>query len=62
MINPKCSICRCYFEPLLKSSNLPYKTCGRCRSRAYIMGQIKKKNKEEGNNEEDFSPYNNNRI
>ncbi len=30
-INPKCSICRTYFVPLLKSSGLPFKTCERCR-------------------------------
>ena len=29
--NPKCSICRCYFEPTLKTSGLLYKCCDKCR-------------------------------
>ncbi len=31
--NPKCSVCRCYFIPNLKSSGLPYKCCHKCRER-----------------------------
>jgi hypothetical protein len=29
--NPKCSMCRTYFMPTLKSSGLPYKCCDKCR-------------------------------
>jgi hypothetical protein len=31
MENPKCSCCRCYFVPVVKSSGLSYKTCEKCR-------------------------------
>jgi hypothetical protein len=30
--NPKCSSCSCYFVPTLKSSELPYQTCVKCRN------------------------------
>lgn len=30
-VNPKCSNCKRYFEPKLKSSGLPYKTCDFCK-------------------------------
>ena len=29
--NPKCSNCKCYFTPTLKSSGQPFKTCHKCR-------------------------------
>ena len=29
--NPKCSTCRTYFIPTLKTSGLPYKCCDKCR-------------------------------
>ncbi len=29
--NPKCSTCRTYFIPTLKTSGLPYKCCNKCR-------------------------------
>ena len=29
--NPKCSNCKCYFTPTLKSSGQPFKTCDKCR-------------------------------
>ena len=31
IINPKCSKCKCYFIPSIKSSGLPYKICEKCR-------------------------------
>lgn len=30
-MNPKCTRCRTYFVPELKSSGLPYKSCSKCR-------------------------------
>ena len=32
-INPKCSHCKCYFIPTVKSSGLTYKTCEKCRTK-----------------------------
>ena len=31
--NPKCSNCKCYFTPDIKSSGLPFKTCEKCRTK-----------------------------
>jgi hypothetical protein len=31
--NPKCSNCKCYFIPTVKSSGLPFKTCDKCRTK-----------------------------
>ena len=31
--NPKCSKCKCYFIPTIKSSGLPYTTCDKCRTK-----------------------------
>ena len=31
--NPKCSNCKCYFTPEIKSSGLPFKTCDKCRTK-----------------------------
>lgn len=31
--NPTCSSCKIFFKPNLKSSGLPYKSCGKCISR-----------------------------
>jgi hypothetical protein len=31
--NPKCSNCKCYFLPEIKSSGQPFKTCDKCRTR-----------------------------
>ena len=42
--NPKCSICRTYFIPTLKTSGLPYKCCDRCRE---IQKEYQKENREE---------------
>ena len=28
--NPKCSVCKCYFIPSIKSSGQPYKSCNKC--------------------------------
>ena len=39
--NPKCSVCKCYFIPTIKSSGLPYKSCEKCRNR----DRTKKENK-----------------
>ena len=47
--NPKCSSCSCYFVPTLKSSGLPYKTCGKCRNTD--------KTWREGNQEHNISTY-----
>ncbi len=33
LINPKCSKCKCYFTPVLKSSGQPFKTCDKCRTK-----------------------------
>ena len=33
IINPKCSKCKCYFIPTIKSSRLPYNTCEKCRTK-----------------------------
>ena len=30
--NPKCSNCKCYFTPTVKSSGQPFKTCDKCRT------------------------------
>ena len=32
-INPKCSNCKCYFTPEIKSSGQPFKTCEKCRTK-----------------------------
>jgi hypothetical protein len=32
-LKPKCSNCKCYYIPSIKSSGLPYKTCDKCRSK-----------------------------
>ena len=32
-LNPKCSVCKCYFIPIIKSSGQPYKCCLKCRER-----------------------------
>ncbi len=37
---PKCSKCKCYFTPTIKSSGLPFKTCEKCRSQEKSMFQI----------------------
>ena len=31
VINPKCSNCKCYFLPIIKTSGLFFKTCVKCR-------------------------------
>ena len=31
--NPKCSNCKCYFIPDIKSSGQPFKTCEKCRTK-----------------------------
>jgi hypothetical protein len=31
--NPKCSNCKCYFIPDIKSSGQPFKTCDKCRTK-----------------------------
>ena len=31
--NPKCSNCKCYFTPEIKSSGQPFKTCDKCRTK-----------------------------
>jgi hypothetical protein len=31
--NPKCSNCKCYFTPEIKSSGQPFKTCEKCRTK-----------------------------
>jgi hypothetical protein len=31
--NPKCSNCKCYFTPTIKSSGQPFKTCDKCRTK-----------------------------
>ena len=33
IIKPKCSNCKCYFTPDIKSSGLPFKTCDKCRTK-----------------------------
>ena len=45
--NPKCSICRTYFIPTLKTSGLPYKCCDRCRE---IQKEYQKEYKKENAN------------
>ena len=39
--NPKCSTCKLYFQPNLKSSGLPYKSCGKCISRNKVTNSKK---------------------
>ena len=31
--NPKCSNCKCYFTPTIKSSGQLFKTCDKCRTK-----------------------------
>lgn len=40
--NPKCSRCRTYHVPELKSSGLPYKSCLNCRNREKLRRQTNK--------------------
>ena len=39
--NPKCSSCKLYFQPNLKSSGLPYKSCDKCKCRNKVTNSKK---------------------